>query len=78
MLTIEGSLSGSLVVEICLTEARFGAGLRRTALTLTAWREDGNGVRMSLRNPATGSIAHLQSGESLLGFFREIGLELAK
>jgi hypothetical protein len=78
VLTIEGSLNGSLVVEIRFIEARIAAGVGRAALTLTAWREDGNGVRMSLRNPATGSIAHFQSGESLLGFVREIGIEIAE
>jgi hypothetical protein len=78
VLTIEGSLDGPLVIEIRPTDVHFTGDVARTVLMLSAWLEAGNGIRMSLRNPRTGTVAHLQSGESLIRFARECGIEVAR
>lgn len=78
VLTIEGSLGGPLVIEIRPADVRFVADIARAALLLSAWREAGNGVRMSLRNPLTGSVAHLQSSDNIIRFARELGIEVAE
>lgn len=76
VLTIEGSLDGSCVVRVRPTDVRISPGFVRGSLLLSVWREHGSGVRMSLRNPVTGAVAHLQSGESIIGFVREFGIEV--
>ncbi|MFN2459496.1 MAG: hypothetical protein ABR591_02190 [Candidatus Velthaea sp.] len=70
----ESLLDGSLVLVIHPVDSDTRMAVERTAFTVTVWREDRDVLRMSLRNPATGSMAYLQSGATLIAFARELGI----
>lgn len=72
----ESLLDTTLVLYVHPVDIETRIDIARTTLTVTVWRENDDVVRMSLRNPATTSIAYLQSGGTLVTFARELGFDV--
>lgn len=70
----ESLADGSLVLVMQAVEGSAGLSLVRSTFKLAIWREDPETVRISLRNPTTGSIGYVQGSAALIDFARELGL----
>lgn len=73
--SIESPLDGSVVIVVRPVDLPCPE-VARAAFTITLWRDDSREVRMSLCNPATGAIAYLQSGATLIAFARDLGFDV--
>jgi hypothetical protein len=71
------SVEGSLVMIVSPASSNATLGGAYGAFTVTAWLEDEETVRMSLRSSSSDAIAYLQGGNALIAFARELGLAAA-
>ena len=71
------SVDGALIVVARQADPARRLDGVRGAFTLTVWLEDAETVRMSLRNGASGTVAYVQGGATLMAFAEELGLVAA-
>ena len=76
VVTAQSTQDGKVELFIAAIDGATGFRLKPVTLTLALWREDPQIVRVSLLNPATGTIAYLQGAGGALALARELGLAL--
>jgi hypothetical protein len=74
----ESSAEGWLVLVIQPVHAGDRFTVDPATFTLSLWREDAGVYRLSLRNPRTGALAHVQGGAALASFADDLGLVFSK
>lgn len=76
IVTAESAPDGTLVLFVRAVDGARGFRLNRATLELALWLVDADVVRLSMQNPATGTIAYLQGAGPALDLVRELGLQL--
>ncbi len=78
IVTAQSTPDGALSIVLHVAEDAAAIRLERAVLALTVRLLDAQIVRVSLANPATGSVAYFQSALPALALARELGLQLVR
>lgn len=71
------SVDGALVLVAVPSAVDSRIDGTRGAFTVTMWLEDAETVRLSLRSLASGAVAYVQGGSTLMALAAELGLATA-
>ena len=78
IVTAQSKPDGTLSIVLQLTDDALSFGLECAVLALTLRRINSEIVRISLTNPATGSIAYFQGALPAISLARELGFRLIR
>jgi hypothetical protein len=73
--SLESLCDGSLQIVVHVPGSINGFDVLRCTVLIEVWME-GDAVRVSFRNPRTGSTAYVQGGAPLLALAGELGFEV--
>jgi hypothetical protein len=78
LLFVEGTRDGSIMIEVRSPDSTDRLTAKQTTVAFSAWSENDDVIRASLKHDESGHVAYLQGGAPLLDLARALGLSVKR